>query len=508
MKLPHLSLLAALVATATLRSQACALVADIHAVPRAISADIDGARRAGPGGQNITEFVRCGSHHYFVATTVAHGTELWRTDGTSSGTRLVADIEAGPSSAQPDELACFDLGNGPRLFFWATTVAGGPGVWTSDGTAAGTGRLGTIARGDPRPIPSPFEQVGNVIVFAGRELATGTELWVTDGTVSGTTLLKDFWPGPQSGRPKDMLTDAAGTTCFFAAGDPTIGNELWKTDGTIAGTVLVKDLLPRGSGTPGQFVCHNGTVLFTASGTQGRELWRTDGTAAGTVQIKDIDPGGSSSSPALSSAAAIGTNLYFSARTAAAGSELWRTDGTTAGTTLAADLVPGSSSSHPSALFANSQAILFTASIGAIGGEPYRFDPSTNTATSLGDLMPGRGSSLPRDWAAIAVGRVLFTASSGATGTGRELWVTDGTPAGTRLLRDIEPGPASSAPSWVTPIGNGRVLFTAGLATIGRELWESNGTPTGTRLLLDVEPRVRTDGSFPAMATPARNPHG
>ena len=86
MKLLSLSLVTVIITSSGVHSQSCALVSDIRSIPRAISANVDGARRAGPGGQFVGEFVRCGSHHYFVATTVAHGTELWRTDGTAAGT--------------------------------------------------------------------------------------------------------------------------------------------------------------------------------------------------------------------------------------------------------------------------------------------------------------------------------------------------------------------------------------------------------------------------------------
>ena len=44
---------------------------------------------------------------------------------------------------------------------------------------------------------------------------------------------------------------------------------------------------------------------------------------------------------------------------------------------------------------------------------------------------------------------MLFVADSGSTG--RELWITDGTTAGTRLLKDINPGATGSNPQNSTP---------------------------------------------------------
>jgi len=70
---------------------------------------------------------------------------------------------------------------------------------------------------------------------------------------------------------------------------------------------------------------------------------------------------------------------------------------------------------------------------------------------------------------------------------GMEPWVTDGTATGTRLLRDISPGPASSSPDQLTVMG-GRLFFVATEPALGPELWTSDGTWAGTSLVLDLVP--------------------
>lgn len=81
---------------------------------------------------------------------------------------------------------------------------------------------------------------------------------------------------------------------------------------------------------------------------------------------------------------------------------------------------------------------------------------------------------------------------------GRELWRTDGTAAGTFLLRDIAPGAASSGADNLTPVG-GVLFFTANDPATGVEIWKTDGTVAGTVLVVDLEPG--TAGSNPLSLT-------
>jgi len=70
---------------------------------------------------------------------------------------------------------------------------------------------------------------------------------------------------------------------------------------------------------------------------------------------------------------------------------------------------------------------------------------------------------------------------------GFELWVTDGTPDGTVLLLDINPGSESSWPQNFAVVGD-RLFFDADDGTHDRELWVTDGTPEGTVLVKDICP--------------------
>jgi uncharacterized repeat protein (TIGR01451 family) len=244
----------------------------------------------------------------------------------------------------------------------------------------------------------------------------------------------------------------------------------------------------------------NGALLFraNASGT-GEELWRTDGTLAGTALVQDLRAGTGSSSPYLLTAAGgLGGMAFFSAATDAAGRELWKTDGTAAGTTLVKDILPGAGDGI-ALTYDNDDVdlgqewaalggkVIFAATDGASGQEPWVSDGTAAGTLPLGDLLPGALGSEPL-WATAAAGRVFFVADDGGlSGHGRELWTTDGTPAGTSLLIDIEPGAGSSLPSELTAVGR-VLLFSAWDAVHGRELWVSDGTAAGTARLQDIAP--------------------
>lgn len=72
--------------------------------------------------------------------------------------------------------------------------------------------------------------------------------------------------------------------------------------------------------------------------------------------------------------------------------------------------------------------------------------------------------------------RIFFTGSTPETG--RELWVTNGTAAGTSLVKDIAPGIYGSFVSSLTMVGD-RVFFIASLDGLP-QLWTSDGTAAGT----------------------------
>ena len=300
----------------------------------------------------------------------------------------------------------------------------------------------------------------------------------------------------------DVAFAITGRTLYFTADDGVNGSELWKTDGTPEGTVLVEDIQPGGGGSlPLNFVLLGRTLYFTADdGEHGRELWKSDGTARGTRLVEDIAPGPASSEP-LGMVKVDHQRLLFTADDGSHGREPWVSDGTRAGTRLVEDIFPGPTSSGPdSPLVVKSGVVLFAADDGVHGRELWRSDGTPGGTRLVEDIRPGPEGSdlLVNSIQSTVVGRRLyFSADDGVHG--HELWRSDGTPGGTRLVEDIRPGPEGSMPGGLKPL-DGQLFFSADDGTHGREPWRSEGTAGDTILLADVFPGPGTSSpsGFPA----------
>jgi len=124
-------------------------------------------------------------------------------------------------------------------------------------------------------------------------------------------------------------------------------------------------------------------------------------------------------------------------------------------------------------------------STGQLGNELWIAGRGLSEPRLLKEINPGLASSDPSDFTALPDGRILFVANDGTHG--RELWVTDGTETGTQMVYDIGSGDGSLAPGNFTLIGD-KILFTVDDGSHGNELWVTDGTTEGTKLFLDIKP--------------------
>jgi ELWxxDGT repeat protein len=145
--------------------------------------------------------------------------------------------------------------------------------------------------------------------------------------------------------------------------------------------------------------------------------------------------------------------------------------------------------------------LFFSAFTAQHGRELWVSDGSTAGTQLAVDIAPGSASSNPAGLTTLG-NKLIFSAQNASSG--RELWISDGSAAGTQMLKDIVPGSLSGNPESMTRFGD-RVFFVADDGVHGEELWVSDGTAAGTQLFADLVPGAT--GSKPAYLSPCGSRH-
>jgi ELWxxDGT repeat protein len=389
---------------------------------------------------------------YFSAFTDTHGRELWRSDGTETGTYMVKDIHTGTGDSSPAWMTEF---NG-KLYFYAGS--GSPTdieLWVSDGTETGTILLKNIHPLESSE-PFGFKEYNGYLYFAAKD-DTGAGLWRTDGTVTGTEKVK---PANIYTHTIPGIFNEFNGKLYFMADYPGHAYKLWVTDGTTAGTI---ELAP--VGTPDHFVVYNGKLYFTGSDAMNdSELWSTDGTAFNTVRVKNINAAGHSNPWALT---VFNNYLYFGADDGVHGTELWRSDGTESGTLLFGDIEIGAADSWPDALTVYDNKLYFAAYTNVLGNEIWVTD-GINPPILFSDINTSGGSN---PWNLhVSHNKLYFVADEGING--HELWYTDGNPLNiVRIMPDIAPefNPCFASEFYEM---NGVLYFSAAYTSHGLQLYK------------------------------------
>jgi ELWxxDGT repeat protein len=308
-------------------------------------------------------------------------------------------------------------------------------LWKSDGTTAGTSSIATIATTDVN-----YVVLNNKVYFAGdftNPLPNNDQLCQTDGTASGTTLVKTINP---TGPAHISNLFSYGGKIYFVADDGVHNGQLWVSDGTEAGTTLLKIIDSPTTPYPNNFVGYNGKVFFSAvDNVSEGQLWVTDGTPTGTLKVTNINPGSNYGGLFPRNFTLFNSKLFFMGADTTLFNQqsfyqsfyqLWSTDGTSAGTVIVKS-----------------------------------------------DYTPRNGGSgfIPISMA--VHNNMLYMSGYDSVSATQQLWVSDGTTAGTSKVTN---SPNGFYPLRLYSFQN-KLIMTAGDTVSGNEeLFATDGTAAGT----------------------------
>ncbi len=233
--------------------------------------------------------VKFNGSYYGSARDIDYGNELWKTDGTDNGTVLITDIVRGEDDygrGRGSGITNLTVA-GSKLFFTAFNstsidddIEYDRSLWVTDGTSTGTHMIK-----DDDAAPSTYrDRFSNMtamdgnLYFAytnvdeyGNTSGLGT-LWKSDGTQSGTSLLKDL-------NIDSYGMIASEDTIYF-----WVDSTLWKSDGTQIGTIEVKNFP---SSYLNYIASNNELIYFEMYNTNPsqNEFWVSDGTEEGTIML-------------------------------------------------------------------------------------------------------------------------------------------------------------------------------------------------------------------------------
>jgi ELWxxDGT repeat protein len=188
----------------------------------------------------------------------------------SGAPRLVRDVNplAEDLARQPGKVTMA----GGKAFFSAWSSGHGAELWVSDGTRAGTRMLKDIFPAAGSSWPSRMQEMGGKLYFVADDGTHGMELWCSDGTEAGTVLFADLTEGSASSALNVIGGNA--TRLWFTIGADDAA-ELWSTDGTLAGAIELNPPQPvmRAFIRPEHFAMREGVLYFVAGRS---ELWRSN----------------------------------------------------------------------------------------------------------------------------------------------------------------------------------------------------------------------------------------
>lgn len=362
-----------------------------------------------------------------------------------------------------------------QLFFSADDGVNGRELWVSDGTTSGTTLFKNILSGGSSS-PEQLKVLGNKFYFIALETISPARkaLYVSDGTVAGTIKLTSLSTNSNN-ITATTYYEIVNNKVYFKNDINGLGSELWMTDGTVAGTVMLKDIYTSTPGSsPDNFCAFNGKLFFNANdGIHGKELWATDGTSDGTIMIKDGITSGSTNGPRYITV--FSGKIYYDYD-----GELWASDGSPSGTNLFLQINPNFKS-YPKEFMVMDTKMYFSAQRNGLGNELFVTNGSpAGTLPVLTNFNGYNANSLHNFF-----GRIFYSGKSDTQG--QELWMSNGFDPGTAIVKDInlEANGVSDGLAANTEMVESNNYFYFSAVDHGQvnELYRSNGSSSETTKL-------------------------
>lgn len=430
------------------------------------------------------------------------GQQIWKTDGTVSGTTIAIDSF--------ENLRSITLFN-DRVYFLANRKNKPATAWYFDqGNNHTPVQVKSNGLANLSSDISDFAILKDEAYFWAQDTFKRTEIWTTNGMPSSVHQITDlsFFNGGYDFTPQPVND----SLLLFTTQGPDKQRSVWATNTSFNNESTILELPLQEHTLQLYGLPEFKTAFFNSSS---KVLYQSEGTAATTV-------------PVLDNVGPISTPVFFQDRffmTAVRNDTLWllSSDGTPEHTTLE---IPLAATNHYSAypllkimdehiyffkeengkwnLWKSDGNLQNTQWITAFEHEPGNFP---GQITVSGDLLyfTCQSALWRSDGTSAGTYRIdnqsynkvydilgfrdelYFTAYSDNNGT--EIWKSDGSLEGTVLLKDILPGIRSSEPDLSDAASLGDYFwFPAFTEQYGEELWQSDGTPEGTRLAADICP--------------------